>query len=659
MREVRRWQAVPKGLAVLSLVAVCLPAWAGICRVTTAGDIFNDGSSWAVPTSLTQALFAVNVCSEIWVAKGVYKPGTSVNSTFAVQPGAAVYGGFAGTETARTQRDPVANLTVLSGDIDNNDTIDANGVDVDTTHIVGNNSYHVVYMDGTGTTPIDANTVLDGFTITGGEAHGASLDANGGGLYCNGADNAPNSSDCSPSLSNLIFRGNHATYEGGAIFDIGNDTGHSSPAFTNVAFIGNRASSGGAMYNDAFDSNGSPSLLNVTFSGNVADGDGGAMFDDPGGLGTSDPILVDVTFSGNTAGGTGGALCHKVGIFGDSSPTLINVTFNGNQASSGGAIAFNVASSPHGTLTLRNVILWSDRVPLGQPGKEVYLNGVGTAIDHSIVQGSGGSAAWNSEFGTDGGGNLDVDPLLGSLAYNHGSTQTMLPGVGSPAIDAGNDTGCPTTDQRGIVRPQGAHCDIGAVETFAVDLIGHKGYEECWSKALTKPGFLDLIQSDIEGNVACLPPIFTTATNYACNTAACPGGAMGCPLTTQASAFGVNGSFSDGNFSAAGSVSDVSVPVTLGGSYNCTIKASGIATSYTPSYVFTDDGNFGEYAALLNRFEVTLTVNSLSSTDVNCGVYAAVVGPMFTNNAQAAVASSLRQKLQDSTIGQSVCPKSP
>ena len=80
---------------------------------------------------------------------------------------------------------------------------------------------------------------------------------------------------------------------------------------------------------------------------------------------------------------------------------------------------------------------------------------------------------------TDGGGNLsypdttcpgiNADPMLGPLQNNGGPTETMALGPGSAAIDAANDAICAAApvnnlDQRGIARPQGPHCDIGAVE---------------------------------------------------------------------------------------------------------------------------------------------------------------------------------------------------
>jgi hypothetical protein len=57
-----------------------------------------------------------------------------------------------------------------------------------------------------------------------------------------------------------------------------------------------------------------------------------------------------------------------------------------------------------------------------------------------------------------------VDPQLGALQDNGGPTPTRALALTSPAVDGGTNIGCPATDQRGIARPQGARCDIGAYE---------------------------------------------------------------------------------------------------------------------------------------------------------------------------------------------------
>jgi hypothetical protein len=185
-------------------------------RSTASGA--NNGTSWTNAfTSLQSALTAAASGDEIWVAAGIYKPTATVDRTmsFALKNGVGVYGGFAGTETMRSQRNPVANLTTLSGEI---------GVVGDAT----DNSYHVVTSDST----VTSTGVLDGFTVTAGSADGATDPTDrGGGAYVNGG---------SPIFSRVVFTANHAGNRGGGV-----RVAAGSPSFTNCAFRGNTSISAG------------------------------------------------------------------------------------------------------------------------------------------------------------------------------------------------------------------------------------------------------------------------------------------------------------------------------------------------------------------------------------------------------------------------------
>ncbi len=133
----------------------------------------HDGLSWATAFDTVQE--AVNVASsgeEVWVAAGVYIENVVLKS------GVAVYGGFAGTETARSQRNWTANVTVLDGD--------------------GGGSVVEVVRDATNATRIDGFTIRNGSAIT------------GGGIYCN--------QGASPVIVNNIITGNQAQFDGGGVF---------------------------------------------------------------------------------------------------------------------------------------------------------------------------------------------------------------------------------------------------------------------------------------------------------------------------------------------------------------------------------------------------------------------------------------------------------
>ncbi len=90
---------------------------------------------------------------------------------------------------------------------------------------------------------------------------------------------------------------------------------------------------------------------------------------------------------------------------------------------------------------------------------------VGSSSYNLIGDGTGLSGITNGVNNNQvGSGASPINPLLGPLVNNGGSTETHALLTGSPALDTGNNATCPATDQRGIPRPGGAACDIGSYE---------------------------------------------------------------------------------------------------------------------------------------------------------------------------------------------------
>jgi hypothetical protein len=568
-------------LSALGFLALATPTARAadpvIVRVKVNGATSGTcGTSWDTACGLQYALTMVAISgTELWVAAGTYKPtaGADRLATFQLRDGIALYGGFAGGETLRGQRNFTANVTILSGDI---------GIPGDSS----DNAYHVV--NGTGA---QSDTILDGFTVTGGRADDV---VNGNCIGCGGGGGGMSIYAGNPTLANLIFSGNWAYY-GGGIYDngwcyigcsssptltnvtfisntalsggggmynfysspmltnatfshnsasigggmdnsyssptltsvtfssnsaengggLGNEEGSnstltnvtfssnlaidgggmyvisSSLTLTNVIFSGNSAINGGGMYNDhsnptlanvtlssnsayagagMYSDHSNPTLTNITFSNNfgtvVGGSSGGGMYNyqsspkltnvtfsgnsttnggDGGGMVniSSSPTLTNVTFSGNSASGYGGGMNNY-----QSSPVLTNVTFSGNRADTSVGGINNISSS----LTIRNTIVWDN-----WPSPQISNEGGTVSVSYSVVQGGCPAGTTCAHF-------ITADPRLGPFGYWGGATQTIPLLPGSSAIDTGNDAYCPPTDQRGVPRPQGAHCDIGAFE---------------------------------------------------------------------------------------------------------------------------------------------------------------------------------------------------
>jgi predicted outer membrane repeat protein len=241
-------------------------------------------------------------------------------------------------------------------------------------------------------------------------------------------------------ISNSAFLNNTAANEGGAVFAEGE--------ISDSTFIGNTANAGGGI-------SGRFQLLlsHNTFSDNTASTHGGAIYQHQ----TTTMIVSKVTnstFVQNSAAGKGG------GIFNDSNLLLTNNTFSENSASSGGNLYnANGRTLSGGTYRLSALEMHNIILANSPAGTDCYNEANTTiTVTNNLVENNSGAP------NTCGTPVTSADPKLGSLQDNGGLTETMALLNGSPAINAGNDAKCPPDDQRGVARPQGSHCDIGAYE---------------------------------------------------------------------------------------------------------------------------------------------------------------------------------------------------
>jgi parallel beta-helix repeat protein/predicted outer membrane repeat protein len=426
----------------------------------TSGNDAASGRNWDHAKQSFQA--AVDACEaagggEVWVKTGTYVPGTARTATFMLKPGVALYGGFAGDESSRSNRDWAANETILSGDI----TGDDGDGDDDPFNKNSDNAYHVI-------TGAD-NAILDGFTITGGNASG-----DGGAIlidensimtienctfYGNSAeDGGAIGNYGEATITNCIFSGNTADYEGGAIL---NDE-IATMTIENCTFSGNTAEYGGAIENY-----GRATITDCTFSENSAYEGGAVQSYD---YGSATMTVANCIFSENMAE-NGGAI-HT-----DGNVTIINCTFSGNTAEyDGGAI------KNYGNTSIINSILWGDAAA---GGSEIHNNGELTIL-HSNIQGGleGIVNTQNASVDPNSGGNISADPRFKDPVNGDFHIQ-----IGSPCIDSGinnpsefpdnlPDFQLPDTDFEGDPRPLDgdtdgeARMDMGADEYGAHTAVG-------------------------------------------------------------------------------------------------------------------------------------------------------------------------------------------
>ncbi len=185
-----------------------------------------------------------------------------------------------------------------------------------------------------------------------------------------------------------------------------------------------------------------------TFSTNQAGENGGAIQNWDGRL-----TLVDSTISGNEAGIEGGGVYNSGYFWQMASMSIRNSTLAGNRAGTDGGGVFMRWG---GSITLGNVLIADSQ----GPGKDCSI-AEGEYLKRSFL---GVNLVEDGSCGVVEAGGLSGDPGLGPLQDNGGPTATHALLAGSPAIDAVDDALCRKRDQRGVARPQAAHCDIGAFE---------------------------------------------------------------------------------------------------------------------------------------------------------------------------------------------------
>jgi predicted outer membrane repeat protein len=380
--------------------------------------------------------------------------------------------------TIKFHSDLSGQIIILNSTLVINKNLVIDGSDPAETVIISGNEVVRVFN----VTDSVSSATLKDLTIMNGNQNIDSGDSSGAGIQNYGHLNVIN---C--TLSN-----NETGWNGGGIYNYG------TLVVEDSIFISNRAKYfGGAIHNEGY-----LSVNNSVFSGNSSDYWGGGLSN------RNDANIFNSSFLYNAAGQEGG------GILNEHSMMVVGSTLTGNSALRGGGIATEyfmtitnstlsansadeegggiwngtIFSGPGDVLSVINTTLYGNESAIaGGIKNEGSLRYINTIITHSLngdCVNTGNIQPDSAHNLVEDGScfittNLSGDPELGSLADNGGLTLTHALRYSSPAIDAGSDVHCQEHDQRGIPRPQGAGCDIGAfeVETMIVtstsnDLIG-------------------------------------------------------------------------------------------------------------------------------------------------------------------------------------------
>jgi CSLREA domain-containing protein len=250
------------------------------------------------------------------------------------------------------------------------------------------------------------------------------------------------------TLVGLTIRGGNTSGSGGALLNLGSLT------LVDVELTGNAAAGFGGGLNN---SGSSLTIEKSSISGNTA-GTGGGIHNGA----TSRLEITNSTVSGNSAT-HGGGISNEVSTAETSQVSLRNVTVSGNSAGSAGGGIDN-----SGNFFYQNTIVAGNTSGGADPDCRDTSDGSFYSLGNNLTGSATGCPVVDSDVQVDPG--VVFTEVMGALQNNGGNTPTHALLVGSPALDAGDDGICPDTDQRGVLRPQGTACDIGAFELEQEDL---------------------------------------------------------------------------------------------------------------------------------------------------------------------------------------------
>ena len=449
------------------LLLFFLPSF-GQIHVKSNATGLNNGSSWInAYTSLSTALQNANTGDKIWVAAGTYTPTTCTScttldrqQTFTIPSGIEVLGGFPATgNPALGTRNWQTNLTILSGNIDN---------DGNTT----NNAYSVIQ-----TKDVNKQTILDGFTIRDGNASNITIggqQSSGGAWYnestlgqishpvvrnCifrnnfanNGAAifnvaaytfNTQAGSDCNMDLSNCSFLNNLANNQGGAIYNKANFYARHEGVYIDCVFANNLASfDGGAIYNNSSQNGKNISTYQrCTFTDNISSsGLGGAVYYFANMRGDVDYSMDACTFDNNTCGMYGGAISSIMSIGKEIDAVITNSVFSNNSSRAGGAI-YSLGSFGGDTkYEIINCVFFKNE---GRTGGAIYFNEQSNATLTASIEGFIANSIFKNNTA------IDFDPLFhysgtpeieiqNSLVFDVNRCQDLLLGSGDAVCSGG------------------------------------------------------------------------------------------------------------------------------------------------------------------------------------------------------------------------------